>query len=739
MRFVPVFRFIICVCCASLPACANPDKALFDTYSEAEVTRFLATKEYAFLERATPEEARRTALKRPEAPLFFAFHLMEAGETALSGIFLESAAGVTRSARGTLQTDKTMQAKIPHLIRITSVFELCALLERESRAFRPFQTTRNPAVPDATSAAAIRSDALFLKRVLEGGDTSFALPQGISPAVFPRFQEAIQDLDDAILRTETAGTTPAPEDIDGAIQKLRALVLDRFYGEAADVFFSLMERGIPAQRQLLSSRDILSACGRALLYSETAPETAVAALEQLRRLASRNETGGGPREPRSESAPEAEYMLAFYLARIHAKIPGNAARSAELMEYSCSIAPSASDRDASLWHMFDMARSSGDGALLDILEARLKEWSDPRFFTDILSPLTTSLTEAKDTDALERLENLLPPDTPPAEKERVAYIRALYMPEGSPRREEKLESLRRNAVTAYYKIKSAEALGVPPELAPPYTTTELAGRKTAPLSTEEETAREVFASQAGDLIASCLRWKFTERAAYFAESFPFADFKTVEKTARELSQAGAHPDAIRLLLTALNRNDPETISPRSLRRTAELLYPQPWKETVTHAAREFSGNAAGAPTSSDAQRTLAPTLIFALIRQESLFNPNAVSSAGAAGLMQLMEATATENARKLKLESFDVFSPEDNIRLGTFYLSEMLRRLDGELVPALCAYNAGITRVRRWQAAFGYRDFPAELFLEAVPFNETRNYVKNIVSFMHFYSKIYTE
>jgi soluble lytic murein transglycosylase len=131
------------------------------------------------------------------------------------------------------------------------------------------------------------------------------------------------------------------------------------------------------------------------------------------------------------------------------------------------------------------------------------------------------------------------------------------------------------------------------------------------------------------------------------------------------------------------------------------------------------------------QTDLEPAFIWSIIRQESAFNRQAVSRAGARGLMQLMPRTARGVIKKYKLKKGDIFSPEMNIRLGTLYLSEMTKRFGGNPALAAAAYNAGPHRVNTWlkHTPFG----SAEAWIEAIPSNETRRYVQQVMAFVSVY------
>ena len=126
---------------------------------------------------------------------------------------------------------------------------------------------------------------------------------------------------------------------------------------------------------------------------------------------------------------------------------------------------------------------------------------------------------------------------------------------------------------------------------------------------------------------------------------------------------------------------------------------------------------------------ISPTWAYGIARSESLFMRDVRSSAGAIGLMQLMPATGREVARDIRLPYSGLATltnPESNIRLGTTYLSQMSERYNGNQVLATAAYNAGPHRVDQWLPESGELD--ARIWIENIPFNETRKYVKRVLS-----------
>lgn len=134
-------------------------------------------------------------------------------------------------------------------------------------------------------------------------------------------------------------------------------------------------------------------------------------------------------------------------------------------------------------------------------------------------------------------------------------------------------------------------------------------------------------------------------------------------------------------------------------------------------------------------RQIDTHLLLAMARQESALYPKARSPVGARGLMQLMPATAKETAQEINFRyggTSQLYKPEVNIRLGSAYLSGLLNQYDDHRYLAAAAYNAGPHRVRRWQRERA--DLPADIWIETIPFRETRNYVKNVLAYHLIYS-----
>ena len=162
-------------------------------------------------------------------------------------------------------------------------------------------------------------------------------------------------------------------------------------------------------------------------------------------------------------------------------------------------------------------------------------------------------------------------------------------------------------------------------------------------------------------------------------------------------------------------------APEALRR---LIFPTPYSDVLLAQARE---------------RNLDPLALYAMLRQESLFNPGATSWVGARGLAQVMPATAQGIAQNLQVPEFhedDLYRPAVSIRFGAFYLGHQVETMEGSLQAALAAYNGGPGNAQRWAGGTTVAD--PDRFTEAIDFGETRNYVKLVYGYYGAYQRLYT-
>ncbi len=157
----------------------------------------------------------------------------------------------------------------------------------------------------------------------------------------------------------------------------------------------------------------------------------------------------------------------------------------------------------------------------------------------------------------------------------------------------------------------------------------------------------------------------------------------------------------------------------------EVAYPTPFRDEVIRYAR---------------QRQIDPALIYAIMREESGFSPRVESWANARGLLQLIEGTARQMAEREGMSNFSfdqLFDPAVNLRLGSAFMENLGERLGGHPALTMAGYNAGVSVVSGWVEEFG--DEPLDLFVEDIPFGQTRNYTKRVMMSFWIYSYLYGE
>lgn len=229
-------------------------------------------------------------------------------------------------------------------------------------------------------------------------------------------------------------------------------------------------------------------------------------------------------------------------------------------------------------------------------------------------------------------------------------------------------------------------------------------------------------AQKAQLLANAALYEFavTEMQAASAGSPPWE----AKSVAEIYGEQGSYIRAIETLKRAVPGYFTAEI-PQIPRPVWEGLFPRPfWDELKRDAAANH----------------LDPHLVASLIRQESEFNPSAISPANAMGLMQLLPSVGKGLAKEMKIRHFspdDLLVANTNLQLGTRYFKHMVDHYDGQVEYALAAYNAGEDRVDDWRKNGQFKDI--EEFVESIPFRETREYVQAIMRNAIIYKLLYSK
>ncbi len=277
----------------------------------------------------------------------------------------------------------------------------------------------------------------------------------------------------------------------------------------------------------------------------------------------------------------------------------------------------------------------------------------------------------------------------------------------------------------YYALLARERLGEMPaegNAPAPTETARLLAAVAPPPLVVEATAEWAADLRRARLLSRLGLGEMADRELKFRAESPRLAYLAALELAQQAAERGNYQQSIRWLkhYTPGYLAYPLESLPH---RYWELLFPLPWREQIENECRE---------------RQLDPYLVAAVIRQESEFNPGALSHARARGLMQILPSTGRRLGQNLGMSTVPanrLYVPETSLKLGTLYLRRVLDQYEGRLEPALAGYNAGEHRAAKWMAWHAMTD-PAE-FVENIPFTETRGYVQSVLRNAEIYRRLY--
>lgn len=499
-----------------------------------------------------------------------------------------------------------------------------------------------------------------------------------------------------------------------ALFRMRLHIARRDYGAAYRAL-------VPALQLLTPSlpRAYLADAGKAFLYAPAPAEglAAMDALEAAAAQAAETPIPGGAAAAAEDIGREAPFIAVYYRARILARQERRAEAAAEFGR-AWDLAPSGEDRDAAAWYRADSLLPGGRREAAAWLARTAPSWHNPASFADILERLAREALLAKDGATLYTLRTEAAPRMSPRAASRLVYLagRAAEAGIAPPRAadgttpdpgeyaRQAFEEVRARSPEPYYRLLAAHRLGLPLVEIP-------SSRPVEPRSPESRSARD-------------LRRSGPDPEDYLAgfALYGLADLIPQEIRALEGSPDHPDPEVLRRLAVLLrDQGNPaasmlvvnrllETPGYEASREDWELLWPRPWSAEISASA---------------AASGMEEHVLYGLVRSESFFRPAVVSRAGAVGLAQLMPATAEEIARRMRMGSYDLENPADNLRLGSTHFAGLLRALNGRVLPSVFAYNAGLTRMRQWERAAP--GFPDDLLLESLSIEETRQYGRNVL------------
>lgn len=422
---------------------------------------------------------------------------------------------------------------------------------------------------------------------------------------------------------------------------------------------------------------------------------------------------------------DAKFYFWFYAGRFYDKAGDYYIQAINCFENAIQATTDEKQKDNALWYLLQTKINQSYTDTISELGHYATQWSDPEYFDDLFNTMIPSLMVNGNWKYFGTLLNQIDGYASNETTAKVAYIYGRLLQEGYIKTKNKDAEIERAftralncGINPYYKILASYRLG--------YSQEEMERILCINPGNEEVEAKE----SAANLLLGYKYFGYPEKI--YPEWVNLYKLGVVStdvsmELAQFLSECGKtdsnyYPLSIRISARSANT------STRALTKAElKLVYPKYYTDFVKKYSAEYE---------------IDENLMFALIRSESFFDEDVSSVAGAVGLTQLMELTGQDIAAKLKKKDYSLLDPETNIQFGTYYIAELIKRCDNSNLQAIFSYNAGITRVRRWLSSsmvkFGKKkNMPGDLFLETIPYSETREYGRKLVSASLFYEWLY--
>ncbi|GMO53753.1 MAG: hypothetical protein Ta2G_12190 [Termitinemataceae bacterium] len=444
---------------------------------------------------------------------------------------------------------------------------------------------------------------------------------------------------------------------------------------------------------------------------------------------------------------EALYLLLYYGGRMlrQSKLYDEAE---VFFVKAMKAAPNSLQKDACIWYLIDSAWTQSRAKAISALNTYGAQWTDSLYFSDILEKISLYYTSRKKWDVL---PEFFPPVLKYADDETVAkyayligraYSTKLISAEKASlalkgsKRPDNADKVPKpeEFYTIAYNCKDYRGTAYTPFYYHALASKELFKHSNFKLpKISESSQKDLPLDKKGNpikkdniiFLENFFRFGCADKAyPYIKAMSSQLGVEELRSFAEKLAENNRYGDSLRLSLGYIGRK--EYVLDR---RDLEFCYPRAFKDVVDSVSK-ITG--------------MESSLLYALMRTESIFIPDIVSHAGAMGLTQLMPATGTEMARTLKRytsfdylkedETVDFFNPKINVHLGAAYYIQLYERTGSRLL-SLLAYNGGIGRVNRWRKA--NRDLSEDLFLETIELTETREYGKKVLAAEAVYKFLY--
>ena len=424
-----------------------------------------------------------------------------------------------------------------------------------------------------------------------------------------------------------------------------------------------------------------------------------------------------------------EYYFWFYTGRLFDKAAFYYQQTKISFERAAASADSPEKKDNALWYLLISSLNFSLETITEDIKTYSRQWNNPEYFEDFFESLISGLLASGKWDTFGEIYKAIDGYATDFSVSQYAYLYGRMIQEHLAKgkaadAEIAFRRALKSGLSPYYKVLAAYQLNL--------SGSELESVLCAPsplLTTKNKNAAIDLDSE-----------KLLKGYAFFG--FPELIYPCWQK----LYKNGISDETSFFLANFLNRcsNGKDDYYQQALRMTSRTINERSQAMTIEQLKMLYPQNYSNYIEEYSQKYEISPSIVYAMVRSESFFDPDVQSSAGAIGLTQLMEFTGSDIARKLKVQNYELTDPEVNIQFGSFYLSELIHRCEGSMLLGFFSYNAGITRVRRWSQStmiqFGKKEkMPIDLFLETVPYAETREYGRKLAGAAVMYEWLYSE
>lgn len=416
---------------------------------------------------------------------------------------------------------------------------------------------------------------------------------------------------------------------------------------------------------------------------------------------------------------ECGFYCDFYSGRFHEKM-GSLTVALEKFQSAYGKSGSPAQQDNALWYILNTRlKISTESAVRGIEEFGAKI-NDREYYEDFFDTLSTRILASRQWNLFRQATDAMDKIACKEVNSKFSYITARLIQTGFIKEDESkarqyLEKAMDCGTKPYYKFLAMEKLSYPMEK----TSRQMKHACGEKKITVDPNAEKLLYGYADFGLAELIYSEYEKQKNCIGSD-------CILRTAEFLRMCGREDEkylvqSIRIASGKIHAGETD-----GKNKLLSCAYPKNFNESVEKNCSDFG---------------LPEYFVYALIHSESYFDPIAVSRAGATGLTQLMDSTAADVAKKLRVSEYDLTDGPTNIRFGSFYLKELTERLDGSKINAALSYNCGISRVRSWLKSasieFGTNKIPSDLFVEFLPYAETREYGRKIITASAIYGWLY--